>query len=294
MASTEALSTPIDGAGPTARSVTGLLLLAPSLLLLVAFFAVPLLVVLARSVTVPRLGMQHFVELWYSRAFRNILSNTFQIAGATTVFCVLLGYPFAFHLTRLPARWARLLLTICLVPFFTAILARLYAWTILLGDAGILNGLLLRFGLIDQPLNLLFNRRAVIVGMVHVMLPYMVLVLYSAMSAIDPALIDAARSLGAGPVAAFRRVFLPLSLPGLYAGVLLVFIISLGFFITPAVLGGGRDMTIPTFVRQEIGVLDWGPAAAMCVVLLVVTAVLFFFFDRVFGAERLLTGGLRK
>jgi putative spermidine/putrescine transport system permease protein len=276
------------------RSISGLLLLLPSLLLLLALFIFPLALVLSRSFTDPHLGFANYAALWQSRAFRNILINTFEIAAWTTAICLLVGYPMSYQLTRLPARWAQLLLGLCMIPFFTAILARLYAWTIILGDAGIINSYLTEWGVIQHPLSLLFNRLSVIIGMVHVMLPYMVIVLYSAMASIDRSLIDAATSLGASPFAGFRRVFLPLSMPGTYAGTLLVFIISLGFFVTPAVLGGGRDVTIATFVRQEIGVLDWGAATAMSMVLLVVTGGLFLVLDRIFNTERLLVGGLRK
>ena len=274
--------------------VSGLLLLLPTLLLLFAIFLYPLAVVLSRSFTDPHAGVANYVALWRSPAFRNILINTFEIAAWTTAICLLVGYPFSYKLARLPKRWAQPLLALCMIPFFTAILARLYAWTIILGDAGVINSYLMHWGVIQQPIGLLFNRVAVIIGMVHVMLPYMVIVLYSQMVGIDRSLIDAATSLGASPFAGFRRVFLPLSMPGTYAGTLLVFIISLGFFVTPAVLGGGRDVTIATFVRQEIGVLDWGAATAMSMVLLVVTVGLFFFLDRIFGTERLLVGGLRK
>jgi putative spermidine/putrescine transport system permease protein len=274
--------------------VSGLLLLLPTLLLLVLIFLYPLAVVLSRSFTEPHLGLQNYVALYWSQAFRNILVNTFEIAGWTTAICLLLGYPFSYQLARLPKRWAQPLLGLCMIPFFTAILARLYAWTIILGDAGVINTYLLQWGIILHPISLLFNRTAVIIGMVHVMLPYMVIVLYSQMVGIDRSLLDAATSLGASPLAGFRRVFLPLSMPGTYAGTLLVFIISLGFFVTPAVLGGGRDVTIATFVRQEIGVLDWGAATAMSMVLLLVTVGLFFLLDRVFGTERLLVGGLRN
>jgi putative spermidine/putrescine transport system permease protein len=276
------------------RGMSGLLLLLPTLLLLSAIFLYPLAVVLSRSFTDPQPGFANYVALWRSPAFRNILINTFEIAAWTTVICLLLGYPFSYQLARLPKRWAQPLLGLCMIPFFTAILARLYAWTIILGDAGVINSYLIDWGVIQHPLSLLFNRLGVIIGMVHVMLPYMVIVLYSQMVGIDRSLIDAATSLGASPFAAFRRVFLPLSMPGTYAGTLLVFIISLGFFVTPAVLGGGRDVTIATFVRQEIGVLDWGAATAMSMVLLVVTVGLFFVLDRIFGTERLLVGGLRK
>jgi putative spermidine/putrescine transport system permease protein len=276
------------------RGMSGLLLLLPTLLLLFAIFLYPLAVVLSRSFTDPEPGFANYVALWRSPAFRNILINTFEIAAWTTAVCLLLGYPFSYQLARLPKRWAQPLLGLCMIPFFTAILARLYAWTIILGDAGVINSYLIDWGVIQHPLSLLFNRLGVIIGMVHVMLPYMVIVLYSQMVGIDRSLIDAATSLGASPFAGFRRVFLPLSMPGTYAGTLLVFIISLGFFVTPAVLGGGRDVTIATFVRQEIGVLDWGAATAMSMVLLVVTVGLFFVLDRIFGTERLLVGGLRK
>lgn len=279
---------------PSPRTLTGVLLLLPSLLLLLVLFVFPLAVVLSRSFTDPTFGIANYTALWRSRAFRNILANTFEIAAWTTAICLALGYPFAYQLSRLPRRWGQALLGLCLVPFFTAILARLYAWTLILGDAGVLNTYLLRWGLVAHPLALLFNRIGVIIGMVHVMLPYMVIVLYSTMVGIDRGLLDAAQSLGAGPFSAFRRVFLPLSLPGTYAGTLLVFIISLGFFVTPAVLGGGRDVTIATFVRQEIGVLDWGAAMAMSMVLLLVTGGLFLVLDRVFGTERLLVGGMRR
>jgi ABC-type spermidine/putrescine transport system permease subunit I len=149
-------------------------------------------------------------------------------------------------------------------------------------------------GLVDQPLDLLFTRGAVLIGMVHVLLPYMVIVLYSVMVGVNPALLEASRTLGAGRVQTFFRVFLPLSMPGVYAGTLLVFIIALGFFITPAVLGGGQELTIAVFIEQQVSILRWGRAAAMAVVLLVLTVALFMAFDRLFGTQRLLVGGLRR
>lgn len=276
------------------RGTIGLLLLAPSVTVLLVLFVFPLVIVLSRSFFAPSLSLHNYTALWSSVAFRNILINTFEIAAWTTVICLALGYPFAYHLSRLPRRLGQSLLAVCLVPFFTAILARLYAWTIILGDAGIINTYLMRWGVVHHPIALLFDRTGVVIGMVHVMLPYMIIVLYSAMVGIDRSLLDAAATLGASPFSGFRRVFVPLSLPGTYAGTLLVFIISLGFFVTPAVLGGGRDVTIATFVRQEIGVLDWGAATAMATVLLVITIALFVLLDRVFGTERLLVGGLRR
>jgi putative spermidine/putrescine transport system permease protein len=270
------------------------LLLAPTLVLLLVFFFYPLVVVLSRSFTDPSTGFGNYADLWESRAFRAVMMNTFEIAAWTTAISLALAYPVAYNVARLPARWARPLLLLALIPLFTAILARLYAWTILLADKGTVNDTLEGLGVINSPIDLLFTRRAVVIGMVHVMLPYMILVLYSTMIGIDRSLLESARSLGANRAQAFRHVFLPLSMPGVYAGCLLVFILSLGFFITPAVLGGPGDVTIATFVQQEVAILKWGVATAMSVVLVVVTLILFFFFNRFFGAERLLTGGVRK
>jgi putative spermidine/putrescine transport system permease protein len=270
------------------------ILLAPTLLLLLAFFAYPLVVVLSRSFTDPSFGFDNYVALWESRAFRAVMRNTFVIAAWTTVISLALAYPVAYKLATMPPRWARVFLVLMIVPLFTAILARLYAWTVLLGNQGVVNDALVATGITDSPVDLLFTRTAVVVGMVHVMLPYMILVLYSTMVGIDRSLVDAARSLGASRLQSFWRVFLPLSMPGVYAGCLLVFILSLGFFITPAVLGGPGDLTIATFVQQEVAILKWGAATAMSVVLVFLTLILFVFFDRLFGTERLLTGGVRK
>ncbi len=147
---------------------------------------------------------------------------------------------------------------------------------------------------IDPIDDLLFSRKAVIIGMVHVMIPYMIIILYSTMISIDRALLDASRSLGASGFQTFRRVFLPMTMPGVYAGSLLVFIISLGFYITPAVLGGGSDTTISMFISEKTRIGDWGVATAMGAVLLAVTLFLFFIFNKVFGTERLITGAIRK
>jgi putative spermidine/putrescine transport system permease protein len=232
----------------------------------------------------------NYRQLWESVAFRRIIRMTFEIALYTTIACLLLGYAFAYKLSLMPRARANFFLLLCLVPFWTAILARLYAWTILLGRRGIINDWFQKTGLIDRPLDLLFSRDAVIIGMVHVMLPYMILVMYSTMISIDRTLLDAAKSLGASGFETFRRVFLPLTMPGVYAGSVLVFIISLGFFITPAVLGGGKVTTISMFIQDKVRISDWGVATAMGAVLLAITLALFFVFNRLFGTERLITG----
>ncbi len=298
VATTEATSTPTEQQSLWRRygkTVIGFYLMLPALITLIVFFIVPLIIVFGRSFDVEAGEgfFANYTALWDSQAFRKIMRITFEIAVSTTVLCLVIGYLFAYRLSTMSRTKAGLFLLIALVPFWTAILARLYAWTIILGRRGVINDYLGRVG-IDPLEDLLFSRKAVIIGMVHVMVPYMIVILYSTMISIDRTLFDASKSLGASSFETFRRVFLPLTMPGVYAGSLLVFIISLGFYITPAVLGGGGDTTISMFISDKTRIGDWGVATAMGAVLLAVTIVLFFLFNKVFGTERLITGAIRK
>jgi putative spermidine/putrescine transport system permease protein len=272
----------------------GLALLAPALVILTVVFLYPVALILLRSVTVPELGFQNYVSLWSVPANVLILRKTFAVALWTTLICLVIAYPFAYYISHLPQQKARLLLFLSLAPLFTAILARLYAWTVILGRHGVINETLLSLGLIDRPLSLLFTPLAVTIGMVHVLLPYMILVLYSVMVKIDGSMLEASRTLGAGGFQTFRRVFLPLSMRGVYAGSLLVFIVALGFFITPAVLAGGDHLTVAVYIEQQISTLRWGTASAMATILLVTSIAIFLVFDHLFGTKTLLTGGTRK
>lgn len=278
----------------TARVWKAALLLAPVTLLLLLFYLYPVAQILLRSVTTPDFGFGNYTALWRVPANIGMMRNSFAIAFWTTLICLVVAYPYAYHITRLRPGLARVFLFLSFAPLFTALLARLYAWTVILGRRGIVNTALIGLGIIDRPIPLLFTRSAVIIGTVHVLLPYMVVVLYSVMIGIDRNLLDASRTLGASPAQTFRRVFLPLSMRGVYAGALLVFVIALGFFITPAVLGSGDMQTISVFIEQQANILRWGPASAMATVLLAVTVALFIVFDRVFGAKRLITGGTRR
>jgi ABC-type spermidine/putrescine transport system permease subunit I len=213
---------------------------------------------------------------------------TFQISAAVTAICVLLGYPLSYWLSRQRPRVANLLLICVLLPFWTAVLVRTYAWLVLLQRRGLVNSTLISLGVIDQPLQLAFNLPASIIGMVHIMLPFLVLPLYAAMKSIDGDLVRAAIGLGSSPAGAFWRVFVPMSLPGLFAGVVLVFVLSLGFYVTPALLGGGRVQMIAQRIESTITLYsNWGAASALGVVLLFVTLALIWLLHRVFGLDRL-------
>ena len=275
-------------------SLVGIALLLPCLVFVLLFFAYPLVGVFVRSVSDPAPGISNYVEIFSSRAFRNILRLTVEVSVVTTVGCLFLGFPVAWYITTLEKRRAQLFLVLSTAPLWVAILARLYAWTVILGRRGIINDSLAAMGLVQEPLDLLFNTRAILIGMVHVMLPFMILVLYSSMRGVDESLIESADSLGARPRQTFLRIYLPLISPGLIAGSLLVLIMSMGFFILPAVLGGGGDITIPIYVQTQIRLFKWGIASAMSMILLIVTLALFALLTKVFDPRSVVVGGSRR
>lgn len=216
---------------------------------------------------------------------------TFEISILVTVLALLLGYPLAYLMSQLSPRWAGICMIFVLIPFWTSLLVRTYAWLVLLQRRGLINETLQDWGLIDAPLRLVHNYTGTMIGMLHIMLPFMILPLYAALRAVDANYMRAASNLGASPVRAFWTVFFPLSLPGVIAGSLLVFILSLGFYVTPALLGGGRVMMVSMKIQQNAGLyFDWGAASALGVVLLAITFVIFWVLGRFMRIERLFGG----
>ena len=223
--------------------------------------------------------------------FRNVLGRTLWISGMVTLMCLALGYPVAFFIAQQPSARASLLLFLVLLPFWTSLLVRTVAWVVLLQREGILNNLLVSSGLISEPIRMIFNRFAVYVAMVHVLLPFMVLPLYAVMKGISPSYVRAASSLGARPATAFRRVYLPQTLPGVGAGCLMVFIQALGYYITPALVGGADDQMISYFIAFYASkTVNWGMAAALSIMLLAATLALYAVYNRLVGVEKLHLG----
>jgi putative spermidine/putrescine transport system permease protein len=247
----------------------------PLLVFLTVAFLVPMFLMVVRSVSdPPGAGLANYQEFFASEADVRVLGNTFYIATVSTVACLLIGYPYAYLMSIVPQRVAGLLLIFVLVPFWSSLLVRTFAWEVILRDTGIINTVLQGFGVISEPLPLIRNTFSVIIGMSQILLPFMVLPLYSVMQRIDPELTRAAANLGATPFAAFRRVFVPLSFPGIAAGVLLVFVLALGFYITPTILGSARETMISRFIADQVQIrLNWGLGAAMAVILMVLTFV---------------------
>ncbi|WP_313074369.1 ABC transporter permease [Melaminivora sp.] len=219
-------------------------------------------------------------------AFRDILVRTFEMSATVTLIAILLGYPLAYWLSLLPERRANLMMILVLVPFWTSVLVRIAAWIVLLQNNGLLNRALMGLGLTEAPVALLFNRLGVVIAMVHILLPFLILPLYSVMKTVPPNYLRAAISLGSTPLAAFFKVYVPQTYPGVAAGGLLVFITSIGYYVTPALLGGPSDQMLSYYVAQYTNVeVNWGMAAALGSVLLVTTLALYAVYRKFGKAE---------
>nr|WP_236262708.1 ABC transporter permease [Caenispirillum salinarum] len=221
----------------------------------------------------------------------DIFTRTFVISMTVTLICALLGFPVAYLLANLPPKIANVMMILVLLPFWTSLLVRTAAWVVLLQEQGLVNDALIFTGILDEPVRLIYNRIGVYIAMVHILLPFMILPLYSVMKGIKPVYMKAATSLGAPPTTAFLRVYLPQTIPGLSAGGLLVFIISIGYYITPALVGGAADQMISYFIAfYTSDTVNWGMASALGAVLLVATMILYGVYNRLIGADKMRLG----
>lgn len=246
----------------------------PALVLIGVFLVLPTIWLFVLSfVAEDGWSLVHYQRMLDEPAYASVFATTFRVSLIVTLLVVLLGYPTAYALSLMPPFWAAVGQACILVPFWTSLLVRTYAWLVLLQRRGTINTALQDIGLIDQPLRFANNEMAVVIGMVHIMLPFFILPLFASLKTIDPNLLRASASLGASPARAFRDVTLPLSLPGFAAGVILTFVLCLGFYVTPQVLGGGRVTMISMKIEQNISIyFDWGAASSLGVVLLVLVA----------------------
>ncbi len=250
-------------------------LTVPAALLTICLYVVPILQVLALSFTEPTFGFGNYVEMFGSAAIGRVVRTTIIVSAVTTVLTIVMSYAVAFALVHMRPTARRVALFMVMVPFWVSVLVRAFAWITILRRNGVLNSALVGSGAITEPLELVYNQFGVIVGMVHYMMPFAILLLYANLSEIDPRIIQAARSLGARPVAIFARVWLPLSMPGLAIAGLFIVIFSLGFLVTPAILGAGRVLMVAEYISVQISsTLRWGVATALSTTLLLVVGVL--------------------
>jgi len=293
MTVTAAALTPASRAAPKAPRDRTLLLMLPAWAMLIVMFLVPLVLFFVRTFAEFDGTTAEFIDqaqdLLLSQPYLTALGTTNWISLIVTVTVLLIGYPIAYYLTTATGIGVRIVVLSIVLPYFTSIIVRTFSWMVLLGEHGLVNNTLMASGLIHAPLPLMYNRLGVLIGMSYVLLPYMVLTLYAAMRGIDPSLMRAAESLGASGFYTFRRVYFPLSLHGVLSGALIVYILSIGFFITPALMGGQHDIMIAMLIDRSLEVaVDWPSAALMSLTLLVVTLVLYAVYYRTTDISRLI------
>lgn len=251
------------------RRKQAILLALPASLALLFFFILPMVYILIRTLT--ENGTADFTEFFTDPFYLDILWTTIRVSLVSTAVSLLLGYPTAYYMARTTSRLKQAMVIVILFPFLVSAVVRSYGWMVILGTNGLLNQLLLGLGLISEPLKLLNTEAAVIVGMIHLLIPYMILSLVGVLQSIDPNVEYAAYSLGASPMTTFRKVVFPLSTPGIISGCVLVFTMSMTSYVTPKLLGGSKFRMMATMVVQEINVnFDWGAASAISYILLAV------------------------
>ena len=268
-------------------TLLSLLLMTPLLILLVAGFLYPVGRMLASSLFDPDFTLRHYIRIFSEPLYLRVLYRTVRIAFLVTLAGLVIGYPVAYAMARVRSHWALIVAACVLIPLWTSVLVRSYAWIILLQRKGIINNLLIETGAITEPLRLIYNELAVIVAMTHVLLPFIILPIFGSLRTIPTELRQAALNLGASQFTVFSNVVLPLSLPGVFAGCLMTFILALGFYITPALIGGPRTLMMATLIGQQTTVLlDWPFAGALATVLLVVTLLMAFAFRKALSFNR--------
>ncbi|RLB19104.1 MAG: ABC transporter permease [Deltaproteobacteria bacterium] len=269
------------------------LLVSPAMVALLLLFAYPISRILMKSLFDPHFTLKHYAYFFSSPLYIRVMWITIELSLLTTFTALVIGYILAYVLRRARPGIRNIFLLAIVLSFMISLLVRNYSWILVLQRNGVINILLKYFGIIDQPVKLLHNKFGVVVGMTHIFVPYIAFPIYSVMMGMDLNLEKAAQNLGASRWQTFWKVTFPLSLPGIGAGALLVFIMALGFFITPALLGGRKEQMLSNLIQiQVVDLLNWPFASAMSTILLIVTLVIFFIYNRFLGAERL-WGGIK-
>ncbi|WP_353151615.1 ABC transporter permease [Pollutimonas bauzanensis] len=265
-------------------------LIYPVLAFLLIFFVLPLVWFFIKSAidyegNFGRMLYQTFT----SPLFISVAWKTVWVSLLVTMLSLLAAYPIAYTLTRSSSLTFTLIIVCVIVPYFTSIIVRTYSWMIILGTKGVINEFLIGIGIIDKPLNLMYNMVGVVIGMTYVLLPYFVLTLFSTMKGIDMWLIQAGRSMGASNFYVFRKVFFPLSMPGIVSGFLIVYILAIGFFVTPALMGGPDDVVMAMLIQRNIEItMDWPLASALSLFLLVITLIIYAFYCKYTDLDKML------
>ena len=288
--------------GHSGEMKKGKLLVVPGMLWLAIFFALPMLIVVAVSFATRNAYGQvifNFTLSNYQRFFESlylrIFATTIFTAIVTTVITFLMGYPLAYTISILPKKWQQPSLVLVMIPFWINFLIRSYAWVIILRSQGIINTFSLKMGLIEKPLTLLYNDYAVMLGMIYALVPFMVLPIYVSIEQLDKRLLEAASDLGAPPLTAFRKITLPLTMPGIAAGSILVFISSLGMFVVPDIMGGAKSALIGNIIQNQfLAARDWPFGSALSIVLGILALLLIMLYYKVLEGQKGVTNNEKK
>ena len=269
-------------------------LISPAVIWLCIFFVLPMFIVVAVSFAsrtpygqvVFNLNINNYLR-FAETLYVSIFAQTLVVALVTTFFTIIMGYPLAYVIAQLPKKWQQPGLILVMIPFWINFLIRSYAWVIILRSQGVINTLLIKLGLITQPLQMLYNQESVMLGMVYALLPFMVLPIYVSIEQLDHRLLEAASDLGAAPLTAFRKITLPLTMPGIAAGTILVFISSLGMFVVPDIMGGAKSALVGNLIQNQfLSARDWPFGSALSIVLAVLSLILIILYYRALDAQK--------
>ncbi len=268
-----------------------LFLIIPPLLFVIAFFLIPMLRIITLSFSDNKTGdfsFSAYVQFFNNTVYFKVILLTFKVSFFVTIYCLLLGYPVAYAMTKCSKRVSSIIMILIMIPFWTSLLVRTYSWMILLQSNGVINNLLKAIGIIDEPLRLFKNTTGVYIGMTHILLPYMILSLYPVLSGIDTNYVSAAQNLGANKFKAFFKVYFPLSIQGIAAGTILVFVMGIGYFITPSLLGGAGDTMISQMIQIQVSkLLNWQFASAVSIILFVISMFIMYASKKLMKIEKL-------
>jgi putative spermidine/putrescine transport system permease protein len=276
-----------NAATKSAKGLTGPILMLPVAGFLAAFFLFPVINIVYISVTEPGFGIANYLTFVREPPYLSVLGRTFFVSFVVTASCALIAYPLAYVAARLSGIAGLILVVAIALSFWTSYLVRAFAWMVIFGRNGPLSEILNWFGITNQP-QMLYTSFSMYVGLIHALVPYMMLTIYAVMSKIDRKYELAATNLGASPIVAFATVYFPLSLPGVVNGCTLVFVFCLGFYVTPELLGGSSDIMLPSMIGKQMNaLLDWGLAGAMTTILIGSTLLILAIYNRFFGLNRL-------
>lgn len=274
----------------TKKRNLGWLLIVPPLLFLFIFLIIPLGKILLLSVTDAKSGaftLEAYQKFFTSNVYFKVILLTFKVSFIVTLFCLVLGYPVAYMMSKCSKRMRAIIMILVMIPFWTSLLVRTYSWMILLQSEGVINNLLISLHIIKTPLKLMKNTTGVYIGMIHILLPYMILSLYPVLCGIDNNYVAAARNLGANKFIAFFKVYFPMSIQGIAAGAILVFTMGIGYFITPSLLGGTSDTMISQMIQVQVSkLLNWQFASAVSIILFIVSMIVLYLSKKIMKVEK--------